>query len=376
MRRNNSILLVIGTLAKGGAEIQLLRLAKALKKYNCNVDMIVFEKGGILEKKAIESTNNLYFCNFRSDASKLSKVIQLLVITFRIFKMCRAKKYDVVQSYLPMANFIGALGAKIGGVKKIVTGRRALNTHQDRVPLWKYMDKLSTMLSDHVTCNAIMVKEDCIKREGFSDKFIVINNIAEKKIICRGKEFIRHEMGISSHDFVFIVVANIIPYKGHRYLIDALAILSEHMTNIKLLVIGEDRGCMQDLKCLVNKYGLESNVRWLGLVSDVSYYFEMADAYVSSSLEEGFSNSIMEAMQFGLPIVATDVGGTSELLCQGRYGILVPPQNSVSLANAMEMIVVDYDKYIAMGVTAKDYLDTQFSEERILSQYKKIYSVS
>jgi len=373
--KKSKVLLVIGTLAKGGAEVQLLRLAKALKKTNCIVDMIVFERGGILEQEAILSTNKLYFCDFNSGSGKFQKLIQLILIVFKIAKLCRANQYDIFQSYLPMANLIGSLGAKLGGVKKIVTGRRALNTHQDRVPLWKYMDKLSTVLSHYVTCNAIMVKEDCIEREGFSNKFVVINNIAPKSMPNKAMRFSRGELGVSQLDFLFIIVANIIPYKGHKYLIEALSILSKDRDDIKLLVIGEDRGMQKELEILAYQHGLNSNIKWLGLVSEVNCLYELADAYVSSSLEEGFSNSLMEAMQFGLPIVATDVGGTAELLCHGKYGILVPPKDSIQLANAMKKVMVAYDQYAVIGRTAKEYLEFEFSEANIVSKYKSIYEI-
>ncbi|MEL4254249.1 glycosyltransferase [Shewanella xiamenensis] len=371
----SKVLLVIGTLAKGGAEVQLLRLARALKNSNCIVDMIVFERGGVLEQEALASTDQLFFCDFNSESGKFKKILQLLLIVFKIFRLCRLNQYDVMQSYLPMANLIGSLGGKIGGVKKIVTGRRALNTHQDRVPFWKYMDKLSTWFSDYVTCNAIMVKDDCIIREGFSYKYLVINNIASKSFLNRSTLFSREQLGISELDFVFVVVANLIPYKGHKYLIEALSLLSINRNKIKLLIIGEDRGIKRDLEILVNEYGLVSEIIWLGLVDDVGPFYQIANAYVSSSLEEGFSNSIMEAMQFGLPIVATDVGGTSELLCNGKFGVLVPPKNSLMLANAMRMIMECYPQYTDIGIKAKDYLESEFSEANIVAKYKLIYEI-
>lgn len=135
------------------------------------------------------------------------------------------------------------------------------------------------------------------------------------------------------------------PVKGHKDLIESVRILRARGIEIRLQIAGEDEqggnGYHQELNRLIVQKGLSDVVELLGSVSEtrISQALEDAHLFVLASLNEGVPVAVMEAMAMSMPIVVTDVGGTSELVESGFDGILVPPQNPQMMADAIEKVL-------------------------------------
>ncbi len=375
MSSSRKILFVIGSLSKGGAEVQLLRLASKMKEQGMWVELFVFENVGSLREEAYNSVNKIYYGKLSSTSSKINKFFSLLQSLHSIFTLCIKKKYDVVHSFLPLANLISAVSARLAFAETIITSRRALNTHQDKSLIWKYLDQFSTLCSHKVVCNAEMVKLDTLTREGDSKKLNVVKNILDE-ISFGPKKLSKESLGISNETFVFVIVANLIEYKGHSYLIKALSLLALEFPNIALLVVGEDRGILTSLIELSIKENVSNKIHWVGFSDTPADYFNVSNALISSSLEEGLSNSIMEAMFCGIPVISTNVGGSAELLKFGEYGILVPPANAEELAKAMKSLILNYDTCLKNANVVASSVKSEFSSRKIVSDYLKIYNLS
>ena len=124
-----------------------------------------------------------------------------------------------------------------------------------------------------------------------------------------------------------VVVANLIAYKGHRDLIEALALAAAKLPPAwQVLCVGADNDLRPELEALAAAKGLAGNLRFLGQRFDVGRLLEAADfGVLPSRANEGFSNAILESMRAGLPMVVTDVGGNAEAVVDGRTGFVVPP---------------------------------------------------
>jgi glycosyltransferase involved in cell wall biosynthesis len=169
---------------------------------------------------------------------------------------------------------------------------------------------------------------------------------------------------------VVLCVANFHTVKGHQYLLDAVARLREAGTPCTLALAG-DGGERSALEAQAAQLGVDTRV--LGARTDVDQLLARADIVVSSSLEEGLSNSIMEAMAVGRPVVGTDVGGTGELLADGR-GVLVPPADPDALAAAIGGLLADPAAAQRIGAAAREWTRTNLHVDSMVDRHLAIYA--
>lgn len=172
--------------------------------------------------------------------------------------------------------------------------------------------------------------------------------------------------------FVIISTSRLIKRKGIQFLLEAFLILSEKYTNIELLVIGNgDQSSI--LKNMVKDAKRKVNVKFLEAIphEKLPAYYQMADVFVLPSLNEGMSNSVLEAMASGLVIVTTDTGGTKELV-DSSNGIIIKPESSTSIIEAMEKLY--NDKILLTSMKRSSRLKAQQkSWKKMCEEYLSIY---
>jgi len=168
--------------------------------------------------------------------------------------------------------------------------------------------------------------------------------------------------------FKLISVGRLIERKGYKYLFEAI----RGLKGIELTLIG-DGVLLEDLKMMSEDYGL--NVNFLGEIrhEQVADYLVQADAFVLPSLNEGMSNAILEAMACGLPIIATDVGGSKELVTTN--GLIVKKESSAELRNAVETLKNNLELRYKMSDESKRQAKT-FSWQNVALSYLKIYKTT
>ncbi len=370
------VVYVIGSLGRGGAELQLLMLMRGLSRTEFAPVLFVLEENGPLREDVVAAGIPIVDGRYDSRSPRVLKVVQLLRAFVRLLSLLRNSSARVVHGFLPLANFFAAVAGRLAGTPLIVTSRRALNTHQARVPGWRYVDQLSSQLSHVVTANAMAVRDDTLRREGGDPaKFRVIYNglLAERFAEAAiGRDRHRRCLGLEDDETVLIVVANLIPYKGHADIIDALSMLPRER-RLRLLAVGEDRGIGDALRQRARQQRVDSIVEWLGPRSDIPELLAAADLYVSASHEEGFSNSLLEALASGKAIVATRVGGNPEMLRGGELGILAEPHDPAGLAAGIAALLRDPALRIKLGTLAAADTARRYAPERMIEQYLSLY---
>ncbi len=373
------IVYVIGTLGRGGAEKQTLMLADLVREKGYRSSLFVLEAQGDLLSEAERLGIPVHDGGYVSTAPRARKLMQLTRALARLWRLLHNEKPTVVHGVLPLTNVMAALAGRAAGVPLVVTSRRALNTHQERVPGWRFADKLGFGLSDVVVANSNAVKEDTVRREGGAPgKIRVIYNgidLSAFRVSATARGQVRSELGLSEAAPVLITVANLIPYKGHSELLRALALVRKEYPEVRLLVVGEDRGIGSALKAEAARLGIERQVSWLGSRSDVPKLLAAADLYVSASHEEGFSNSLLEALAAGKMVVATRVGGNTEMLEGGVLGYLVEPGNPSSLADAVRRALPAALLHGERPEQARKVID-RYSPQRMVEQYLEIYAAA
>ena len=176
--------------------------------------------------------------------------------------------------------------------------------------------------------------------------------------------------------FVIGTVGRMEPVKDPGTLIDAFAILVDAMgsagARLRLVLVG-DGPLRPALEQKVRDMGLATQVWFAGARNDVPAVLRRLDLFVLPSLAEGISNTILEAMASGLPVVATAVGGTPEIVSDGRTGTLVPPADAGEMARAMGRYAADRDLAQCHGREARARLENEFSLSEMVNRYLAVY---
>lgn len=340
-------------------------------------ELFVLEPNGPLRQKLEARGVVIRNGGFDSTATKPQKFLLLLRALFRLMLLVRNIKPSVIHAYLPLTNFMGALAGRIMNVPKVITSRRALGTHQDRHQYWKLFDRTANFLSDHVTVNSRAVWDDTVRRDGIDPRKLVhiANGLdtSELNKASQRRESIRRSLGLDDSQLAIVAVGNLIPYKGHSDLINAVPKILKIEPSAMFFLVGEDRGVGAALQSQARDLGVSANVLFLGRRDDVADVLAAMDVFVLPSHEEGFSNALLEAMASGLAIVATDVGGNGEALDRGRLGILVPSRNSDELAVAVINLVTNAAERRRLGQIAKAHVHTNYSVVDMVNAHVKLY---
>ncbi len=180
--------------------------------------------------------------------------------------------------------------------------------------------------------------------------------------------------GCAGHKLIGIV-ARLSDVKGHAILIDAMTQICARIANAKLLIVGQGRE-YQRLNAQVARLGLRDHVVFYADHHQVHDLFTMFDCFVLPSLQEGLGLSVMEAQAYGLPVIASRVGGIPSLIDHESTGLLVEPRSSHELACAIIRILTDESLARMLGVQARAKAEREYGSdqmaEKILNVYQKV----
>lgn len=375
---NKRILFIIGTLDVGGAEQQLAMLAEQLALRNWRVELFAVELKGPLVDVLRSAGVHLHNGGYQfSDNSRARKLLGLVRAQFRLFTILLKNRPAIVHAFLPLTNFMGAVAGRAAFIPLVITSKRALSTHQDRHPKLAWMDRVANALSHNITANSRAVAKDVVKRDGYpAEKIEVIANgldFSKFDIADSQREQMRKELVLKPNDVAIGFVANLIPYKGHAELIAAFANINKNHPQVKLFLIGEDRGIDDDLQTQIQSLKLKDKISLLGRRSDIPDVLSAMDIGVMASHEEGFSNALLEKLATGLPVVATDVGGNAEALEGMAECHLVKPNDAEDLAQGIERLIVN----LAHAKTAKNerraLIRERYSISTMVDAYENLY---
>jgi glycosyltransferase involved in cell wall biosynthesis len=181
---------------------------------------------------------------------------------------------------------------------------------------------------------------------------------------------IRTRLGVADNTFVVGTIARLDPVKDLTTLIHAVAEVA-HRTPVLLVVIGDgpERATLEGAARAV---GVEERVRFLGHRNDARDWLAACDVYVNCSISEGVSLTILEAMAAKLPIVATRVGGTPEVV-DDSSGELIPARNAAALEGALTRLSEDRQRRLILGAGARQRVESRFTLDRMIQEYRDVY---
>jgi glycosyltransferase involved in cell wall biosynthesis len=371
-----TIRIVITSLDYGGTERHLLQVLPRLKKLGWKV-IIHTLRSDCAMLSDFERVKIDVVCpkkiNFLPRI--LGKFFEVTLSLFKLYKILKKDKNCVVHFFLVQAYVLGmmvALKAKHSGPK--LMSRRSLNYYQKKIMLFEQLEKEIHNKVDAVLANSEAVKKDLLKEEVLEEKLhLIYNGIDLSRFNELPDNKIRKELGINKAAFIMTIVANLIPYKGHSDLLDALAMIKNRLPDDwVLLCVGKYGEEKSNLEEKLEKTQLKSHVKFLGLRSDVHQILLNSNVGLLCSHEEGMPNAVMEYMAARLPVVATNVGGTVELVDDSETGILVPPKDPEKYAKAI-LKLIEKNVKNKWGEQGRKKIEEEYSIEMCVKTYDNLY---
>jgi glycosyltransferase involved in cell wall biosynthesis len=187
------------------------------------------------------------------------------------------------------------------------------------------------------------------------------------------RQAMRARFGLDPGATVVGTLGRIAPEKGHRHLIDAVARLLPAHPGLALLIAGtgSERAALEAQAATL---GIAHAVRFVGFVADAAEAYAAMDVFaLPSVLPEGLPTSSLEAQAAGLPVVASDIGGTADTIALGETGALVPPGDVPALAAALERLIADPGMRMRMGAAARVRIERDFALPTMIERIASIY---
>lgn len=381
--KKNRIVYVIGSMGLGGAEKHIVNVASELKKQGWDPHFFLIIHGGPLSKTLEENNipiHSVEFPNWFPAIIKHKKtrfaIVHLFSFFMFIYKYWKIRP-DITHFFLPTAYILGGIASLLSPVKARIMSRRSLNDYKQEQPISFFVEKRLHKFMDVICGNSKAILEQ-LKVEGVdSSKLqLIYNGVDAKKYHPNhDKTIYREKLGIPKDALVFVIIANLIPYKGHVDLINAFGKIKNDIgQDWVLLCLGRDDGIQSALYAETQKFNIENNILFLGSQSNVEDYLIASDVGILSSHQEGFSNAILECMSSGLPMVVTDVGGNAEAVINEKQGFVVPHHNPLALSEAILKLAHDKKLRDKMGKSARDRALNTFDIDSCINQYNKMYT--
>lgn len=354
-------------------------VARAMTERGLKVSVYSLAGSGALRGEFDRGAVNVILPPFdREKGSRfmLNRIARMAAVAVHLLTVIVKRKPRIVHFFLPAAYLVGAPLALLAQVPICVMSRRSLNAYQAR-----YLASRSVERFFHRRMTAIVANSRCVFRElreeegAPSDRLaLVYNGIDVRTYASAPGHVTRAELDLAPTAFVMVIVANLIPYKGHDDLLQALSIVrAELPQDWRLLIAGRDDGIGVHLREQARKLSIEENVRILGVRKDIPSLLAASDVGILCSHEEGFSNAILEGMAAGLPMIVTDVGGNPEAITDNENGLLVPSKDPSALGRAILRLVKDSDLRKRLGVAARQRVAERFTLDRCITDYDTLY---
>ncbi|MBL7129825.1 MAG: glycosyltransferase [Candidatus Omnitrophica bacterium] len=385
------IAIVTPTLYCLGGERQIEFLASGLQQKGYTVTVYCFFDDGpiadilqtnsvkvvrlysrLIKKFQLNKSKNYFFddaCTFRKSgriiyrAVRFSNEFWAALKLLLIFLNHRPQVVHLYQNQTKMAILV----SKLCGVKKIIYTETSL------IGDWLTPTQLSLMKSFWKFCDVVVVLCAAMR-----DHMLNLKLVDNSKLHLIPTMFPSPVTGVhrkernNTSKIQVGIVGKLILGKGHIFFLKAANLINKRFSNVKFIVAG-DGYLKEKLKKTTKELGIEKNIEFLGLFKNIEDVMSQIDIFVQPSLSEGMSLALLEAAAYGKPIVATDVGGSRELIIDGETGFLIPPKNPEALAEAISKLIDNPQKRTDFSNKVIKRFKAIYSLEKVFPQIERLY---
>lgn len=344
---------IISSLRRGGRERQLAGILK-----NSDAKAIVFNKSADSYEEEYGLTEKLIYLKAKNPVGRFHQILGLI----------RNEKPDLIWTWGGFEATFALIISYLTGVKHINGSVRhgiVLNNRKHRCRRFLLRRSKYIVGNSRAGLAANNIQKGYVLYNGLDQRFF-------EKGTLKGLDKILPELTIEIKDkaLLLISVANLVPFKDYFTILEALDNLKKEGYHFYYLVIGEGPERIR-IEQKIEGMNLGDRIFLLGRRENVREILSCCDLFIHSSLGEGCSNAILEAMASGLPIIASDTGGTAEIV-NSTFGFLFEFGHSNELASHLKTLFDQPQRIDQMKMNAREYAESQFSMERMIKEYQKI----
>jgi L-malate glycosyltransferase len=354
------VFLMTNSFETGGSERQFTVLADSLSRELYRLELGCIGEGGAFRKALSEVISvppggNLYGLNsWRS--------------RFRLARRLRAHRTAIAHSFDFYSNLMLIPAARLALVPIVIGSHRQIG---DLLSPTRFRAQVAMFhLCDRVVCNSGAAAQALIAHGLPERKIAVIHNGLPEGAFAETVPAIPCSPGVLR---VGMIARMNDPVKNYPGLLHAAARLAPQFPQIEFLLVG-DGPLRPGLERMAQSLGLDRQIRFLGERQDVRAILSSIDVSVLPSFSESLSNSVLESMAAGLPVVATSVGGNTELVRDGETGFLVPPNDEICLAGALARLLREPGTRATFGARAREIARSNFTLARMREQHEALYA--
>jgi len=364
--RKINALFLINSFTFGGAENVIFQLAQHLDRQKYRVCVCAFR---VKKKSVLEAYRRIGVRTFDLGMTALHR------IPFGIKKLLnilREEEIHILYNFLTFPMLLGAVAGRIRHVPVILGSEHTTGTENR----FRFMLKrFAARFIDEITACSETVRNYGIETIGYLEpKLTVIYNGVDcakfgQTSVDTGQIKQYH---ITSGTYVIGSVGRLTALKGYIFLLHAFREVKKRHPNIKLLLVGDGEE-KSELQRFCRQYKLESDVIFAGYQARVEPFFGMMNLFALPSFAEGFPVSLLEASAAGAPMIATDVGGSSEIVIHEETGLLIKTGDSDQLAQAIIRMIENPDQAAEFSRRAKKRVLEKFSLERMVQETEALF---
>ena len=343
----------------GGAENLAIELANRLDRNRYRTIICSLEKPSFLTDKVNDLGIKFFSFNKRPGLDP----ILILKLAYLMWK----EKIHLVHTHNRGALAYGTLAAKLAGVPVVINTRHGSGKRACSRILWKMNDRIVAVCQE--------VCKNLLKYNMISPLLVktIVNGIDIDKYISKENILnVKEQIGLKDSELIIGTVARLSPEKDIFTLLQAFLKINQRIPKAVLVIAG-DGSLRKELEYKAKKMDILDKVLFLGFYKNISELINIFDVFLLSSLNEGLPLVLIEAMAAGKPIVATKVGGVSEVVANGETGFLVPPKEPDKIAEMTITILRNLELAKKFGEAGRRRAKEKFSLNRMVNEYQNVY---
>lgn len=352
----------------GGAEISLLAHIRKVDKQKYTITLVCSELllPYAQDIQGITIIPMQFYLLHRLNPLVL---VRYLIMVWSLIRIIQGKHIDIVHTNSVKAHYVGSIAS-------LLTGKRCF--------LWMRDDTMNHFLFNivrHVVYRIIFISAYIESIFGKSANTCVVHNGTEIYIqqISKEERLLLRRKYASDDMPILLCTERLVHWKGVHILLEALAQLTNNKYVCLIIGSGKEQrdNAEESLYALQKNLGLNDTVNFLGWRNDIAQFYQIADIFIHPVITpEPFGLVVIEAMAFGLPVIATDLGGPKEIITQGKNGILITPNDSSALAKQITYLLKSPQERKRIGENAQSTVMQTFTQEYETSQICTLYDQS
>jgi len=345
-----------------GGEQQLLNLLQGLNNRNI-ISHLACQPGSAMEERAKTAGIEVFPIAMHGEVD--------LLASYRIRRLITKFRYDILHSHTSHAHTL-AFFASFGTKTRLLVSRRvdfSIFRHS-----FLHLSGFKYRFMAHYYIAISHKIKDVLVSDGIPARriFVVHSGINSERFASSPKDHLIPEFNIRKDEHVVVNVAHLAGHKGQKYLVRAVPLVLAKIPTARFFIVGGGE-LMPELQSLAASLGLKQKLIFTGFRRDVGSFYQIADLFVMSSVQEGLGTAVIDALALGKPVVGTCAGGIPEIIRDGETGRLAASADPAALAGGIIELLANPERAKQMGRRGQKMVRKNFSVDVMVDKNIEVY---